>query len=272
MIDLHSHTTASDGEYPPEEQVALAASKGVTVLAVTDHDTVGGVEACRRVAAKLGVRLVPGIEISTSLNRREVHILGHFVDPAEPHLARFEQRLKAERERRMELMVEKVKGLGFPVTMEMVRQLAGDVSLTRPHLARVLTELGYTSSPKDAFTRFLGDGKPAYVPRLELPPKEAIELIRGAGGTATVAHPGMTRIDRRELEELKRDGLVGIEVGHSDHPPSQQEKLARWADELDLVKTAGSDFHGPTVSPGRSFGTVTMSPAELARLEARRSQ
>ncbi|MEW5739191.1 MAG: PHP domain-containing protein [Myxococcota bacterium] len=270
MIDLHSHTTASDGELPPEEQVALAASKGVTVLSVTDHDTVGAIEACQRAAQRLGVRLVPGIEVSTYLNRREVHILGHFVDPSEARLSNFEKRLKAERERRMELMVDKVKGLGFPVTMQMVRDLAGDVSLTRPHLARVLTELGFTSSPKEAFTRFLGDGKPAYVPRLELAPKEAIDLIRGAGGTATVAHPGMTKIDRRELEELKRDGLVGVEVGHSDHPPSQQEKLAQWADELELVKTAGSDYHGPTVSPGRSFGTVGMAPEELARLEARR--
>lgn len=270
MIDLHSHTTASDGEHPPEEQVALAASKGVTVLAVTDHDTVGGIEACQRAAARVGLRLVPGIEVSTYLNRREVHILGHFVDPMEPRLASFQERLKVERQQRMEQMVAKVKALGFPVTMDMVRELAGDVSLTRPHLARVLVELGYASSPKEAFTRWLGDGKPAYVPRLELPPVEAITLIHGAGGTATVAHPGMTRIDRRELEGLKQDGLDGVEVGHSDHPPSLQEKLAKWADELDLVKTAGSDYHGPTVSPGRSFGTVGMAPAEFERLEARR--
>jgi hypothetical protein len=271
MIDLHSHTTASDGELAPEEQVALAASKGITVLAVTDHDTVSGLEACQRAASRWGIRLVPGIEISAHLNRREVHILGHFVDPSEARLGSFEKRLKAERERRMEVMVAKVKALGFPVTLEMVRALAGDGSLARPHLARLLTELGYTSSPQDAFARFLGDGKPAYVPRLELAPKEAIALIRGAGGTATIAHPGMTQIDHRELKELKRDGLVGIEVAHSDHPPSLQEKLAQWADELDLVKTAGSDFHGPTVAPGRSFGAVSMAAEELERLEARRA-
>jgi predicted metal-dependent phosphoesterase TrpH len=271
MIDLHSHTTASDGEYAPEDQVALAASLGVTVLAVTDHDTVGGIAACQRAAARLGVRLVPGIEISTFLNRREVHILGHFVDPTEVNLASLDRRMKLEREQRMLQMVEKVKALGFPVTMQMVRDLAGDVSLTRPHLARVLTELGYCSSPKDAFNRFLGDGKPAYVPKEELAPKDAIALIRGAGGTATVAHPGQTRIEKFELAEMAKDGLAGLEVVHSDHPPSQREKLAAWADELDLVKTAGSDYHGPTVSPGRAFGTVSMSAEEFARLESRRA-
>lgn len=270
MIDLHSHTTASDGEHPPEEQVALAASKGVTVLAVTDHDTVDGLEACQRAAQRLGIRLVPGIEVSTRLNRRDVHILGHFVDPATPELASFQTRLMRERAERMAQMVEKVKALGFPVTMEMVQELAGDVSLTRPHLARVLVELGYASSPKEVFTRWLGDGKAAYVPHHEYPPAEAIALIHRAGGTATVAHPGPTRIDHLELEGLKQAGLDGIEVIHSDHPPSLQEKLSKWADELDLVKTAGSDYHGPTVSPGRSFGKVTMAPDELERLEARR--
>jgi predicted metal-dependent phosphoesterase TrpH len=270
MIDLHSHTTASDGEHPPEEQVALAASKGVTVLAVTDHDTVGGIDACQRAAARLGLRLVPGIEVSTRLNRREVHVLGHFVDPAESGLASFAERLKREREARMEQMVKKVQALGFPVTMEMVRELAGDVSLTRPHLARVLVELGYASSPREAFHRWLGDGKAAHVPHQELPPAEAIALIHRAGGTATLAHPGPTRIDRLELEGLRRDGLDGLEVIHSDQPPTLQEKLSAWAHALDLVPTAGSDYHGPTVTPDRSFGQITMAPAQLERLEARR--
>lgn len=270
MIDLHSHTTASDGEHSPEALVALAASKGVTALAVTDHDTVEGLAACRQAAERLGVRLVPGIEISAHLNRREIHILGHFVDPTAAPLATFQQRLRAERLARMEKMVEKVRALGFPVTLEMVTQLAAGGSLTRPHLARVLTELGYVSSPKEAFHRWLGDGKPGYVPHDEFPPAEAIALIHAAGGTATLAHPGQTRIDRRELEQLKALGLDGLEVVHSDHPPSQQEKLATWADALDLVKTAGSDYHGPTVSPGRSFGKLGMDPREFARLEARR--
>lgn len=270
MIDLHSHTTASDGELAPAEQLALAASKGITVLAVTDHDTVAGLGAAHEAARRLGVRLVPGLEVSTRLNGRDVHVLGHFVDPAHGELSAFEARLRQEREARMAQMVEKVRALGFPVTLEMVRELADGATLTRPHLARVLVELGYVTSPREAFSRWLGDGRAAYVPHRELAPADAIALIHRAGGTATLAHPGLSRIDPLELETMARDGLDGLEVMHSEQPPSQREKLAALAEKLGLVATAGSDYHGPTVSPDRSFGQVQMPEEALVRLEARR--
>lgn len=270
MIDLHSHTTASDGQHAPAEQVAMAAKAGVTVLAVTDHDTVAGIAACDETAKALGMRLVPGIEISAIHNRREVHVLGHFVDPAEQGLASFAAHLRAEREKRMVLMVEKMKKLGFPITVELVRELAGDAPLTRPHLARVLVELNFCTSTKEAFDRFLGDGKAAFVPRYELTVAQAIDVIHRAKGTATIAHPGSSRVEKFELEAMRKAGLDGVEVGHVDHPPSLQEKFAAWARELDLVQTAGSDFHGEKVAPGRRFGDVAMAASELARLEARR--
>jgi predicted metal-dependent phosphoesterase TrpH len=270
MIDLHSHTTASDGEFSPAQQAAMAARAGITVLAVTDHDTVSGLEASQEACRALSLRLVPGIEVSVQLNRREVHILGHFVDPTEPRLAGFTEELRVERHARMEQMVAKVRDLGFPITMDHVLALAGDAHLTRPHLARTMVELGYCSSVKDAFDRFLGDGRQAWVPRKEVTVERAVRLIHGAGGTATVAHPGATRIHRQELEDMKRVGLDGIEVGHTDHPPSQRELLGKWAMELVLVPTSGSDFHGPTVAPTRHFGTISMTAEELAHLEHRR--
>jgi predicted metal-dependent phosphoesterase TrpH len=270
MIDLHSHTTASDGQHPPAEQVGLAAAAGVTVLAVTDHDTVAGLEACDAAARSLGLRLVPGIEISAVHNRREVHVLGHFIDPTSPRLVAYIEQLAGERERRMEAMVKKLVAIGVPVTLAQVRAYAGDAPLTRPHLAGVLVDLRVCTSTKEAFQRFLGDGRAAWVPRFELPSADAIALIHAAGGTATIAHPGSSRVNRLEVEELAKSGLDGLEAIHSDHPPSQQDLFRGWAQALGLECTAGSDFHGEKVAPGRKFGSASMTAEGFARLEARR--
>lgn len=270
MIDLHSHTTASDGQYPPHEQVALAAKAGITVLAVTDHDTVAGLEACDAEAKKRGIRLVPGIEISCIHHRREVHLLGHFIDPLNGPLAAYALQLVTEREKRMELMVQKLVGLGVPVTLAQVQAMAGTAPLTRPHLARVLVELRICTSTKEAFDRFLGDGRSAWVPRFEMPVADAIALIHGAGGTATIAHPGSSKVNKLEVETMAKAGLDGIEAVHRDHPPSQREVFTNWANELGLCCTAGSDFHGEKVAPDRRFGSVTMAPEQFAKLEARR--
>ena len=269
MIDLHSHTTASDGQYPPHEQVALAAKAGVTVLAVTDHDTVAGLAACAQEAAARNMRLVPGIEISCIHHRREVHILGHFIDPANEGLAAYAVQLLAERSKRMEQMVTKLVAMGVPVTMEQVSALAGDAPLTRPHLARVLVELRVCTSTKEAFDRFLGDGRSAWVQRFELPVEAAITLIHAAGGTATIAHPGSSRVNRLEVETMAKAGLDGIETIHRDHPPSQRELFQKWAQELGLCCTAGSDFHGEKVAPDRHFGSVAMDEGQFRALEQR---
>lgn len=271
LIDLHAHTTASDGQHPPAELLALAAQAGLGTLAVTDHDTVGGLAACAAEAAARGLRLVPGIEVSAFLNRREVHLLGHFIEPAEPRLAAFSRTLRESREGRMAQMVAKLQGLGFPVTLAQVRGLAGaDAHLARPHLARVLVELNYCTSTKEAFSRFLGDGRPAFVERYQLGAEEAIALIHGARGVATLAHPGTSKVNHLELEALAQAGLDGLEVAHADHPPSAREKFAAWARALRLAPTAGSDFHGAQVAPTRRLGSVSMGQRELDALEARR--
>lgn len=271
MVDLHSHTTASDGQHAPEVLVQLAAEAGVTTLAVTDHDTVAGIAACQAAATRFNLTVVPGIEISAVYNRREIHILGHFVDPTESALQSFQHKLKGERVDRMQRMVDKMKTLGFPVSIEQVVAIAGDdAHLARPHLARVLVELGYCSSTKEVFDRFLGNGKPADVGRFEVSAEDAIALIRNAGGAATVAHPGVSKVNEHELATLKALGMVGVEVDHSDHPPSLRNKLRRLVKELDLIATAGSDFHGEQVAPNRKLGSASMKQNELERLEARR--
>ncbi len=270
MIDLHSHTTASDGQYTPQELLELAAIAGVTTLSVTDHDTVAGLAACEAAAQKLGIQLICGIEVSAFVGRKEVHVLGHFVDRTESRLEKFADNLRIEREKRMVLMVAKVKGLGFPVTMEHVRAIAGDAHLGRPHLARVLVEGHWCLDTKEAFDRFLGDGKPGAVPRFQVTSADAIALIHGAGGTATLAHPGTSKVLLFELEQLKREGLDGLEVEHADHPVHVRERFLGWAQQLDLIPTSGSDFHGEKVAPDRHLGTASMPPERLAALKARR--
>ncbi|HET9451757.1 MAG TPA: PHP domain-containing protein, partial [Aggregicoccus sp.] len=254
MIDLHSHTTASDGEHPPGALVALAAQAGVKVLAVTDHDTVAGLAEAREAARLHAVGFVPGIEVSAFVGRKELHVLGHFIDPAHPALLRITVRLRGEREGRMEAMLARARQLGYPLHMEQLRALAGDAQLGRPHLARLLVERGYCTSLQDAFDRFLGDGRPLAVERERLTGADAVALIRDAGGTATLAHPQSSRVELPELQALVAAGLSGLEVFHHDHHPSVREKWAKLARTLDLVPTAGSDFHGARVSPGRTPG------------------
>ncbi len=271
MIDLHSHTTASDGQHTPAELLGFAHAAGITTLAVTDHDTIANIAECTKEATARGMRLIPGIEVSITLNRREVHILGHFVEPTETRLATFGDQLKVHRESRMEQMVIKLQKLGFPITMQHVKDLAGPgAHLARPHLARVLMEMNYVGSTKEAFDRFLGDGKPAAAARFDVTLQQAIDLIHGARGTASVAHPGVSKIQEFEMKAMKDAGIDGIEAIHSDHPPTTRERFMQWAKTYDLVATAGSDFHGYTVAPNRHLGSVAMPPQSLAALEARR--
>jgi predicted metal-dependent phosphoesterase TrpH len=269
MIDLHSHTTASDGQHAPEVLIQMAKAAGVLTLAVTDHDTVAGLGRAAQAARAEGIALVNGIELSAFINNREVHILGHFVDAEDQDLAGFSVLLRTERETRMERMVAKMNGMGFPVTMAEVKTLAGEGQLGRPHLARVLVEKRYCLSTKEAFDRFLADGKPGWVDRYRLTSEKAIELIRNSGGAATVAHPGVSKVNPYELAQMKAAGLVGLEVFHSDHVPSMKEKLLEEARKLDLVPTAGSDFHGEKVAPGRRLGSASMDPAIFDALNQR---
>jgi predicted metal-dependent phosphoesterase TrpH len=269
MIDLHSHTTASDGEHSPEALLALARAAGVTVLAVTDHDTVSGLKRASAAAEAEGLGFVPGIEVSATAGGREVHVLGHFVDATEGGLARYSDRLRGERAARMGRMVERMQELGFPVTLDEVERIGGGAHLGRPHLALALLNRGYVSSTKEAFDRFLADGRPGHVDRFRVSAEEAVQLLHAAGGTATLAHPGPSKVTPPTLQALAASGLDGLEVFHADHVPSQREAFLRTADALGLIATGGSDYHGARVSPGRTPGGSTTPPEAFARLKAR---
>jgi len=270
FIDIHSHSTASDGQYPAAEVAERAAAAGLAVWALTDHDSVGGLESARAAADAHGLRFVPGIELSVHLDRREVHVLGHFVDPRSVALRSFEDLLAEKRRVRMGEIIHKLAALGVALTPDEIETFSGGKTLGRPHVARAMVDKGVVSTVKEAFDRFLGEGRPAYVGRYRLTVKEAVDLIRGAGGAATLAHPGVSSIERGDLERMKAWGLVGVEAHHPDHNPSVREKYLRIAKEFDLVPTAGSDFHGEAVNPDRHLGEESMAEEELARLEERR--
>lgn len=270
MIDLHSHTTASDGENGPLELVHRAREAGVTTLAVTDHDTVVGIAEAEAAGRRLSVRIVPGIELSAFVGAREVHVLGHFIDPRNVRLVEVSALLRVKRRERIVVMVERLAGLGVAVSVERVEALSGGENLGRPHLARALVEAGCAADVADAFRRYLGPGRPAFVERYKLAIEEAIGLVRAAGGTATLAHPGVSKLGEVEVREMRAAGLAGLEVDHSDHRPEQREAWRAVATALDLVPTAGSDYHGETVAPGRRLGTAAMDERDFRRLEARR--
>jgi predicted metal-dependent phosphoesterase TrpH len=269
MIDLHAHTTASDGQHRPEALLRKAKEAGVDTLAVTDHDTSAGLAEAEQAAGELGIELVPGIELSAFIHGRETHILGHFVDRREPDLNGFSAFLRGEREKRMHQMVEALVGLGVACEFAEVVRMSGGQNLGRPHLARVLVERGHVKDVKEAFDRWLGNGRPAFVERYQLRSEEAILLIRRAGGTATVAHAAINKITDAEIALLKEQGLSGVEVSHPDHSEEVREHLAALAKELDLVPTAGSDFHGELIVPGRKLGSAQMDPRDLVRLKER---
>jgi len=270
VIDIHTHSKASDGEYDAADLAERAASSGLTVWGLCDHDTVAALLTARDAATRRGVRFVPGIELSAFLDRQEIHLLGHFVDPEHETLKKFEDFLALRRRERVGLIVAKLATLGVVVSAEQIERHSGGKTIGRPHVAKAIVEVGQALTVKEAFDRYIGEGRPAYVQRYRLEASEAVALIRGAGGTVTVAHPGLTKLERGELRRLRAAGIVGLEVDHPEHNPSMREKYARLALELDFVPTAGSDYHGATVSPGRQLGAVSMTAEALVRLESLR--
>jgi predicted metal-dependent phosphoesterase TrpH len=268
VIDLHSHTLHSDGQRSPEELLAEAARVGVTVLSLTDHDTISGVAAATAAATQRGIRLVPGIELSCELHGREVHILGHFLDPACSALLELAAEMLAERRDRMERMIARAHAAGFTqVTIERVVAASGGENLGRPHLARALVDCGHATSVKDAFDRYLHSRGPLWVDRRRLSVPDAVELVRKAGGTSSIAHPGANGISRQELKKCAAAGLDAVEAYHPDHVPTQAEAYARWAKDLGLQVTAGSDYHGPAIQPDRKLGDRVLPADRFAALE-----
>lgn len=254
LADLHTHTTASDGMQSPAENVRLAKEAGLAAIAITDHDTVAGVAEAMLEGKRLGITVVPGVEVSTVASGTDIHILGYYTNNEdEKWLSRLSS-LRGLRDQRNEMILNKLNELGITVTMEeviaaahgnsnMEALQAAAVSIGRPHIAAVLVNKGIVSNMKEAFDLYLKTGAAAYVNPPRLNPFEAVDWIREAGGTSVIAHPGLYGNDSL-VEEIIRYGIQGIEVFHSDHNPEDESRYAQLAAKYQLIATGGSDFHG----------------------------
>lgn len=271
-IDLHIHTTASDGTCTPEETVALALEQGLCAIAITDHDTVSGFPAAKAEGERLGIQVVPGIEISTKF-AGAVHILGYFIDPCSPKLRPVLDWVVEDRDSRNRKIAELMAKDGLPVSYEQMHRRFGSV-IGRPHFAELLVELGYASSMQDAFDRYVEKGQKYYLPRNFLSIERSIEVIIQSGGVAVLAHPFQYKRDDLGLRELIRHcvdhGLRGMECRYTGYSPEQVAYLEALADEYGLVKTGGSDFHGsnkPHIGLGTGCGELCVPYEYLERLE-----
>jgi predicted metal-dependent phosphoesterase TrpH len=278
-IDLHTHSTASDGTDTPAELVRNAAAAGLDVVALTDHDTVGGyaaaTEALRDPAGAdgTGVTLVTGAELSCRTDGISMHMLAYLFDPAEPRLYDARELVRDDRVPRARAMVGKLQDLGVPVTWEAVRRIAGDGSVGRPHIATAMVELGVVATVSDAFTdQWLANDGRAYVEKHEFDPFEAVRLVKAAGGVTVFAHPGAHKrgetVPDEVIAALGAAGLDGLEVDHVDHDQPTRQRLRGLAADLGLLVTGSSDYHGSRKTVG--LGECTTDP-EVYREIARRA-
>jgi len=273
-VDLHLHSTVSDGRLPPAEVVRLAFNNGVTTMALTDHDSTDGVAAAQATGAELGIRVIPGIELSTDLPGVSIHILGLFLDHTD---AAFQQQVRAFREARLtraRQMVDKLAALGAPVSLERVFEIAGEGSVGRPHVAQALLEAGHVQSIEEAFERFIGRNGPAYFEGFRMEPRDGVRLIHQVGGLAAWAHPNeLDGKDWRDyLPTIVESGVDCLEVYYSkDYGPDVPRMLLEACTQYDLLPTVGSDFHG-FASMDHPPGSVEAPADLLTRLERRRAR
>lgn len=252
-VDLHIHTTASDGLFSPSEVVRLAVERGIAAIAITDHDTLAGIAEAQVAAIGTGLEVVPGVELSSEGEWGDFHILGLYVDPKSGSLQERLKELQAGRAARARRMLERLAALGVPLEWEQVVALAGDAAIGRLHIARALVQRGYVADISEAFQRYIGWGGPAYVPRVQISPAEAIRLIRSAGGVAVLAHPAVSGAVAY-IPMLVSLGLQGVEAYYPEHSPEDVRTLLELARHYRLLVTGGSDFHG-VEQAGTSLGT-----------------
>ena len=244
-VDLHIHSTASDGRLTPSDIVREAVERGLTYIALTDHDSVDGIAPAQAAARAFpGLKVIPGVEISTDIPQGEVHVLGYFIDYTDPELRASLKRFKNSRLRRAQGMVAKLANLGIHLDWQRVQEIAGGSSIGRPHIAQAMLEKGYIGSIRQAFTEYLSRDGPAYVEREKMTPAEAVELIVNAQGLAVLAHPLTFNDPEAMIIELKAAGLVGIEAYYDGYTAEEINRLVGLADKHNLIATGGSDYHG----------------------------
>lgn len=268
LADLHAHTTASDGTFTPRELVELAKRNGLAAVAVTDHDTTAGLPEAQAAGEELGVEVVPGIELSTEFEGKEVHVLGYFYNPEHEALRTLTQQMRDDRLHRMDNMIVKLQQAGVGITRDEVVEEAKGGAVGRPHIARVLVRKGYVSDIPDAFDKYLGSGKPGYVERLKITPEHAVRLILEAGGVPVVAHPGLFGKDYL-FDTLVPLGLAGLEAFHPDHDADKRRHYEALAEHHGLIATGGSDFHGGGAEHRGDLGSVYVTMDTVRQLKAK---
>jgi predicted metal-dependent phosphoesterase TrpH len=265
--DLHVHSNASDGTDDPAEVMRRAAAAGLDVVALTDHDTTAG-HAAARAALPGSLIMLPGMELSSELDGRSVHLLAYLFDPAYPELAAQTARIRDDRVLRAQAMVRRLSELGAAVSWEQVAAIAGDSVVGRPHIARAMVQAGVVADPADAFTKdWIADGGRAYVEKYALDPARSIALVRAAGGVTVLAHPRVGpdwTVSDQEIADMAAVGLSGVEVWHPDHNPAEQTALLALVTDLGLIPTGGSDDHGELT--GYRIGSETSAPDTYDRL------
>ena len=271
MIDLHLHTTASDGRLAPADLVTAAAAAGLTTISITDHDTTTGLPEAHAAARAAGLRLIDGIEITAVESEQDVHVLGYFFDPEDDELRSFLVAQRTARLRRVREMTERLAALGCsidvgPLLEEAMRQPGRSVG--RPFLADALVEAGYARDRGDAFDRFLAAGRPGFVPRRGPPVSDVVDVVTAAGGITSLAHPGLTRLDG-EIARFAAGGLDALEVRHSDQDSEAEACYRQMAASLGLAVSGGSDFHADPSQHIDVLGVVTLGRADFCELEAR---
>lgn len=268
-VDLHTHTTASDGTYTPSALVAEASQRGVRVLAVTDHDSTEGLaEAIDEAERRRPLEIIPGIEINCDVEGAEIHVLGYLMDWQAAWFQEFCSEQRRERRARVHRMVERLAAIGMPLDADEVFAIVKEGSAGRPHVAQVMVARGYVKTVREAFDKYLGSGKPGHVPRKKVTPEDAVRIIRKAGGVPVFAHPGLA--DRDELiPGLIAAGLMGIECYYTEHSAAQRASYLQICKDHDLVATGGSDFHGPKVRAATlGSPSVPMSAVDALRAKA----
>jgi hypothetical protein len=260
--DLHVHTTYSDGALSTDELLRRAKIVGLTTISITDHDNVGAVDEAIAAGSALGIDVIPGVELSAMVGEQDIHILGYFIDQKSQNLQDYLAFFRIERVKRAERIVEKLNDLKIPLKLESVLEQAGSGSVGRPHIANALLEEGLTESYHEAFSKYIGFGKPAYQKKYQVSPEAAIELISSAGGLSFIAHPG-NNIDEKVLLNLIHDGVDGIEVIHPSHSPERVSHYSGIVSEYFLLASGGSDFHGGKRNDHESLGQFFIAERQV---------
>jgi len=267
--DLHTHTCFSDGKFSPQQLIDLSKKCGLDIISITDHDNVNAVSEAISYGKQIGIQVIPGVEISADINEQEVHILGYFIDYKNIKFLEFLSSLREKRLQRNVRIVEKLNDLGSKIKYNSIIEKVGiDTSIGRPHIAMELNEEGFVNSYNEAFMKYIGDGKPAYVKKLNPPAKEVIKLISELGGLSFIAHPGKIIRDVF-LTELIAHGIDGIETVHPSHSKDDINYFTGIAAENFLLTSGGSDFHGGVKNDQKNFGNYYVSNNEIVNMKRR---